>query len=118
MHLSINRLLSRHLQAIDCLVNLLLNRGDALLVERFCYSHALEAQFVPRGLELVPVPMDAQVRRPTITGELKLKCSYHNRHATCKHAPGRPEAGADAHRRAGEAFNRKTVSDIQPYNRK
>ena len=48
-------------------MNLLLNRGDALLVERFCYSHALEAQFVPRGLELVPVPMDEQVRLSTGT---------------------------------------------------
>ena len=42
-------------------MTLLLNRGDGLLVERFCYSHALEAQFKPRGLELLPVPMDTQV---------------------------------------------------------
>eukprot|EP00798_Chlamydomonas_sp_ICE-L_P018251 gene18251-24704_t len=51
--------------AIDCIINLLLNRGDPLLCEEFCYSHALEAQFVPRGLQLVAVPMDSEGLMPT-----------------------------------------------------
>ena len=51
-------------KAIDIVVALLLDRGDALLVEEYSYSAALESTFAPRGVRLVPVPMDAEGIEP------------------------------------------------------
>ena len=35
--------------ALDMALDLLLERGDPLLLEEYTYSHALEAQLIPKG---------------------------------------------------------------------
>ncbi|GAB4823401.1 hypothetical protein N2152v2_010447 [Parachlorella kessleri] len=42
------------------LVSLLLDRGDSLLMEEYTYPHMLECVAAPKGLNVVPLPIDQQ----------------------------------------------------------
>lgn len=44
--------------ALEACMALLLDRGDSLLVEEFCYPHLLESVAVPKGYAPVTVPAD------------------------------------------------------------
>ncbi|KAI8473556.1 MAG: pyridoxal phosphate-dependent transferase [Monoraphidium minutum] len=46
--------------ALHVVLDLLLERGDPLLLEEYTYSHALEAQLMPKGYELLPVAIDEE----------------------------------------------------------
>uniref|UniRef100_A0A383VSP6 Aminotransferase class I/classII large domain-containing protein n=1 Tax=Tetradesmus obliquus TaxID=3088 RepID=A0A383VSP6_TETOB len=45
--------------ALDAIARVLLNPGDAVLLEEFTYNHHAEAHLLPMGCELLPVPMDS-----------------------------------------------------------
>ncbi|WIA37181.1 hypothetical protein OEZ86_014136 [Tetradesmus obliquus] len=44
---------------LDAVARVLLNPGDAVLLEEFTYNHHAEAHLLPMGCELLPVPMDS-----------------------------------------------------------
>lgn len=68
--------------SLDVTLDLLLERGDPLLVEEFTYSHALEAQLMPKGFDLIPVAMDDQGMVPAA-----LEALLRRRAASGKPAP-------------------------------
>jgi DNA-binding transcriptional MocR family regulator len=45
---------------MQILVSLLLDRGDSVLMEEYTYPHMLECVAAPKGLHVLPLPMDAQ----------------------------------------------------------
>ncbi|GBF96915.1 hypothetical protein Rsub_09920, partial [Raphidocelis subcapitata] len=51
-------------------LDLILERGEPLLVEEYTYSHALEAQLLPKGYELIPVPMDSEGMVPSALDDI------------------------------------------------
>jgi DNA-binding transcriptional MocR family regulator len=67
--------------SVETVMALLLNAGDALLVEEFTWSHATESIFGPRMYDMLPVKLDRQGLDPEhlqqVTSTLVGACMPH-----------------------------------------